>query len=151
MMVNNSSDLSAEYAADDYQLDAQVGYKLRLASQRHLEIFSRQLPDMTPTQFSVLVRLREVGEVSQNQLGRLVAMDAATTKGVIARLLDRGLLRARQDTDDMRRLQISLTNDGQAAVDVAIIKAKNITKETTEKLTVREVARLLTLLDKLQQ
>jgi DNA-binding MarR family transcriptional regulator len=151
MMVNNSSDLSAEYAADDYQLDAQVGYKLRLASQRHLEIFSRHLPDMTPTQFSVLVRLREVGEVSQNQLGRLVAMDAATTKGVIARLLDRGLLRARQDTDDMRRLQISLTNDGQAAVDVAIIKAKNITKETTEKLTVREVARLLTLLDKLQQ
>jgi len=151
MMVNNSSDLSAEYAADDYQLDAQVGYKLRLASQRHLEIFSRHLPDMTPTQFSVLARLREVGEVSQNQLGRLVAMDAATTKGVIARLLDRGLLRARQDTDDMRRLQISLTNDGQAAVDVAIIKAKNITKETTEKLTVREVARLLTLLDKLQQ
>ena len=151
MMVNNSSDLSAEYAADDYQLDGQVGYKLRLASQRHLEIFSRHLPDMTPTQFSVLVRLREVGEVSQNQLGRLVAMDAATTKGVIARLLDRGLLRARQDTDDMRRLQISLTNDGQAAVDAAIIKAKDITKETTEKLTAREVARLLTLLDKLQQ
>lgn len=151
MMVNNSSDLSAEYTADDYQLDGQVGYKLRLASQRHLEIFSRQLPDMTPTQFSVLVRLREVGEVSQNQLGRLVAMDAATTKGVIARLIDRGLLRARQDTDDMRRLQISLTNDGQAAVDAAIIKAKDITKETTEKLTAREVARLLTLLDKLQQ
>jgi len=151
MMVNNSGDLSAECAADDYQLDGQVGYKLRLASQRHLEIFSRQLPDMTPTQFSVLVRLREVGEVSQNQLGRLVAMDAATTKGVIARLIDRGLLRARQDTDDMRRLQISLTNDGQAAVDAAIIKAKDITKETTEKLTAREVARLLTLLDKLQQ
>lgn len=151
MMVNNSSDLSAEYGADDYQLDGQVGYKLRLASQRHLEIFSRQLPDMTPTQFSVLVRLREVGEVSQNQLGRLVAMDAATTKGVIARLIDRGLLRARQDTDDMRRLQISLTNDGQAAIDAAIIKAKDITKETTEKLTAREVARLLTLLDKLQQ
>ena len=73
--------------ANDYQLDDQVGYKLRLASQRHLEIFSRHLPDMTPTQFSILVRLRDVGEVSQNQLGRLVAMDAATTKGVISRLI----------------------------------------------------------------
>lgn len=151
MTVGDSRGVSAKSLADDYQLDDQVGYKLRLASQRHLEIFSRQLPDLTPTQFSVLVRLREVGEVSQNQLGRLVAMDAATTKGVIARLIDRGLLRARQDTDDMRRLQISLTNDGQAAVDAAIIKAKDITKETTEKLTAREVARLLTLLDKLQQ
>jgi len=151
MTVGDSRGVSAKSLADDYQLDDQVGYKLRLASQRHLEIFSRQLPDITPTQFSVLVRLREVGEVSQNQLGRLVAMDAATTKGVIARLMDRGLLRARQDTDDMRRLQISLTDVGQAAVEAAIIKAKDITKETTERLTSREVARLLTLLDKLQQ
>ena len=151
MTVGDSRGVSAKSLADDYQLDDQVGYKLRLASQRHLEIFSRQLPDITPTQFSVLVRLREVGEVSQNQLGRLVAMDAATTKGVIARLMDRGLLRARQDTDDMRRLQISLTDVGQAAVEAAIIKAKDITKETTERLTSREVARLLSLLDKLQQ
>jgi len=151
MTVGDSRGVSAKSLADDYQLDDQVGYKLRLASQRHLEIFSRQLPDITPTQFSVLVRLREVGEVSQNQLGRLVAMDAATTKGVIARLIDRGLLRARQDTDDMRRLQISLTDVGQAAVEAAIITAKDITKETTERLTSREVARLLTLLDKLQQ
>jgi len=151
MTVGDSRGVSAKSLADDYQLDDQVGYKLRLASQRHLEIFSRQLPDITPTQFSVLVRLREVGEVSQNQLGRLVAMDAATTKGVIDRLMDRGLLRARQDTDDMRRLQISLTDGGQAAVEAAISAAKDITKETTERLTSREVARLLTLLDKLQQ
>ncbi|MBL6774513.1 MAG: MarR family transcriptional regulator [Candidatus Puniceispirillum sp.] len=151
MTVGVSRGVSAKSPADDYQLDGQVGYKLRLASQRHLEIFSRQLPHMTPTQFSVLVRLREVGEVSQNQLGRLVAMDAATTKGVIARLLDRGLLQARQDRDDMRRLQISLTDAGQVAVDAAIITAKDITKETTERLTKREVARLLKLLDKLQQ
>jgi len=151
MTVGDSRRVSAKSLADDYQLDDQVGYKLRLASQRHLEIFSRQLPDITPTQFSVLVRLREVGEVSQNQLGRLVAMDAATTKGVIARLMDRGLLRTRQDTDDMRRLQISLTDVGQAAVEAAIITAKDITKETTERLTSREVAQLLTLLDKLQQ
>ena len=77
---------------------------MRLASQRHLEIFSRHLPDMTPTQFSILVRLRDVGEVSQNQLGRLVAMDAATTKGVISRLIDRGLVQSRQDGGDLRRL-----------------------------------------------
>ena len=39
---------------DEYRLDDQVGYKLRLASQRHLEIFSQHLSDITPTQFSIL-------------------------------------------------------------------------------------------------
>jgi len=79
----------------------------------------------------------------------LVAMDAATTKGVITRLIQRGLVRSRQDNEDKRRLQISLTDHGKKELDTATAKAKDITKETTERLTEREVARLLTLLDKL--
>ena len=149
-MTFRELDLSfAQTQASTYQLDDQVGYKLRLASQRHLEIFSRHLPEMTPTQFSILVRLSEIGEVSQNQLGRLVAMDAATTKGVVTRLIDRGLVQSRQDGEDLRRLQISLTGEGQKVVKAAIEKAQAITSETTERLTPREVARLLALLDKL--
>ena len=149
MNVFDRSHSAFHKTANDYQLEDQVGYKLRLASQRHLEIFSRHLPDITPTQFSILVRLRDVGEVSQNQLGRLVAMDAATTKGVISRLIGRGLVQSRQDGSDMRRLQISLTLEGQTKVQAAIDQARIITTETTENLTKREVARLLTLLDKL--
>ena len=114
-----------------------------------MEIFSRYLPEVTPTQFSILVRLSEVGEVSQNQLGRSVAMDAATTKGVISRLIDRGLVQSRQDGKDLRRLQISLTREGHGVVRAAIEKARTITKETTARLTPREVSRLMTLLDKL--
>ena len=149
-MTIRDSDLSfAQSYITSYQLDDQVGYKLRLANQRHLEIFSRHLPELTPTQFSILVRLCEVVEVSQNQLGRLVAMDAATTKGVITRLIDRGLVQSRQDGKDLRRLQISLTGEGQGVVKTAIEKAQAITKETTERLTPRELARLITLLDKL--
>ena len=149
MNVFDPSHSAFHKTANDYQLEDQVGYKLRLASQRHLEIFSRHLPDMTPTQFSILVRLRDVGEVSQNQLGRLVAMDAATTKGVISRLIDRGMVQSRQDGADLRRLQISLTIEGHAKVQAAVDQAGIITKETTENLTKRELARLLTLLDKL--
>ena len=149
MNVFDPSHSAVHKTANDYQLEDQIGYKLRLASQRHLEIFSRYLPDMTPTQFSILARLFEVGEVSQNQLGRLVAIDAATTKGVVTRLIDRGLVQSRRDGKDLRRLQISLTGQGQGAVGNAIEKAQAITKETTERLTPRELARLSTLLDKL--
>ena len=149
MNVFDPSHSAVHKTANDYQLEVQVGYKLLLASQRHLAIFSRHLPDMTPTQFSILVRLREVGEVSQNQLGRLVAMDAATTKGVISRLIDRCLVQTRQDGADLRRLQISLTPEGQTKIQAAIDQARIITQETTKNLTKRELARLLALLDKL--
>ena len=132
-----------------YQLEAQIGYKLRLANQRHLEIFSRLITDFTPTQFSVLVRLNDVGAVSQNQLGRLVGMDAATTKGVVNRLVDKGLVKTRPDGADMRRLVISLTDQGVAALAKAVPMAHRITTETTAKLTRREAARLCALLDKL--
>ena len=132
-----------------YQLEAQIGYKLRLANQRHLEIFSRLITDFTPTQFSVLVRLNDVGAVSQNQLGRLVGMDAATTKGVVNRLVDKGLVKTRPDGADMRRLVISLTDEGVAALAKTVPIAHRITSETTAKLTRREAARLCALLDKL--
>jgi len=134
---------------DDYRLDDQVGYKLRLASQRHLEIFSQHLSDITPTQFSILARLYEVGEASQNQLGRLVAMDAATTKGVIARLLEKNLVEARADPNDARRLQISLTEAGRELTIDAIEKARKITEDTVANLNGRDVKRLLELLDKI--
>ena len=149
MTIRESDFFLDQSYINSYQLDDQVGYKLRLANQRHLEIFSRHLPEVTPTQFSILVRLCEVGEVSQNQLGRLVAMDAATTKGVITRLIDRGLVQARQDGQDLRRLQISLTHEGHRVLRTAIKKAQAITEETTERLTSREALRLMTLLDKL--
>ena len=123
---------------DDYILDEQVGYKLRLASQRHLEIFSRHLPSLTPTQFSILARLYEVGECSQNQLGRMVAMDAATTKGVIARLIERGLVHVEDDPVDLRRLKISLTQVGLDLTISSIEKAKNITADTVQNVLKRQ-------------
>ena len=56
-----------------YLLDDQIGYLMRLATQRHTSIFQDKMSEgLTPTQFSVVVRLAEVGPSSQNQLGRLV-------------------------------------------------------------------------------
>ena len=134
---------------DKYRLDDQVGYKLRQATQRHLEIFSQHMSDVTPTQFSILARLYEVGETSQNQLGRLAAMDAATTKGVISRLIEKQLVEARADPNDLRRLQISLTDAGRELTILSIRQAKKITAETVANLNEREVRRLLELLNKI--
>jgi DNA-binding MarR family transcriptional regulator len=81
-----------------YSLDEQVGYLLRLASQRHAVIFLEQISEnLTPTQFSTLMRISEGGELSQNHLGRLASMDVATVKGVVDRLKTKELVQSRSD------------------------------------------------------
>lgn len=134
---------------DGYVLEEQIGFKLRVANQRHLEIFASTLPDVTPTQFATLVKLRECGVLSQNHLGRLVAMDAATTKGVIDRLRKKGLVATEPSTSDLRRLDISLTPEGAAFVAATIPVARSISARTTQNLSAAEQAQLLALLDRL--
>ena len=75
-----------------YVLDDQVGFLMRVAMQRHTAIFmSRMIEGLTQTQFAALAKLYEVGPCSQNHLGRLIYLDAATIKGVVDRLRVRGL------------------------------------------------------------
>lgn len=136
---------------EPYQLDRQIGYLLRLANQRHLEIFSELLPELTPTQFSVLVKLHEVSDLSQNELGRQVGMDAATTNGVIERLNRKALIQSKTDQNDRRRLRISLTAKGRSTIRKSIVTAKNITNRTLKGLSTREAQQLENLLVKLQQ
>ncbi|MGY4409921.1 DNA-binding MarR family transcriptional regulator [Bradyrhizobium sp. LB7.1] len=77
-------------AKPSYVLDEQVGFILRQVWQRHSAIFSREIgTNITPTQWAALSKLVETGPCSQNQLGRLTAMDVATIKGVIDRLTRR--------------------------------------------------------------
>ena len=87
--------------------------------------------------------------LSQNHLGRLVAMDAATTKGVIDRLRKKGLVATEPSTSDLRRLDISLTPEGAAFVAATIPVARSISARTTQNLSAAEQAQLLALLDRL--
>lgn len=132
-----------------YRLEDQIGFKLRLASQRHLEIFASALPEATPTQFAVLAKLFERGTLSQNQLGREVGMDAATTKGVVDRMRSKGWVQSAPSQTDLRRLEISLSAQGRQFAVEAIARAGRISEITLSNLTPREAERLLALLDKL--
>lgn len=134
-----------------YRLEEQVGYILRQASQRHASIFAARIPEqLTTTQFATLVRLQEVGPCSQNQLGRLTAMDGATIKGVTDRLIQRGFVAATVDPEDGRRRMLALTSDGVGVVARAIPAGLDITAETLEPLTEGEREQFLTLLKKLR-
>lgn len=132
-----------------YQLDDQVGYLLRRAQQRHLSIFSEHIPDFTPTQFAALARLHEAGALSQNELGRQAAMDAATIKGVIDRLRKRGLVSTRRDDRDQRRIYLDLTVEGRKQYLAQVARAATVTAHTVSRLSEIEHAQLISLLKKL--
>ena len=137
-------------AKSEYRLDDQVGFLLRVAMQRHTSIFmSRIIRGLTQTQFAALARLREVRPCSQNQLGRLIYLDAATTKGVVDRLEARGFVTARPDASDRRRRAIALTDMGRAVADAAVKVARQITRQTLTPLTAVEQRAVIRLLRKL--
>src|SRR5215471_8876642 len=134
----------------EYRLDDQVGFLLRVAMQRHTAIFmSKIVRGLTQTQFAALAKLREVGPCSQNQLGRLIYLDAATTKGVVDRLEARGFISARPDAHDRRRRAIALTEKGRTAADAAVKVARQITRDTLTPLSAAEQRTVIRLLRKL--
>jgi DNA-binding MarR family transcriptional regulator len=133
-----------------YLLDEQIGFLLRVAMQRHTAIFmSRMVEQLTQTQFAALAKLYEVGPCSQNQLGRLIYLDAATIKGVVDRLSGRGFVTALSDPKDRRRLAVALTARGKTATEDAIKVAAEITGETLAPLTADEQRLVTRLLKKL--
>ena len=140
-------------AKDGYILERQAGHLLRRAHQRHSAIFQEKIGDvqLTPLQFAALVKLRDLKEVSQNHLGRLTAMDAATMQGVIKRLASRSLIKRRPDPDDRRRLIVSLSSEGYELVNSLVSSGSDITAQTLEPLCPAERKQFLDLLRKLAQ
>lgn len=141
----------AKPTAGNYVLEDQVGHLLRRAHQRHAAIFLENIgaAQLTPLQFAALVKLGDIGEASQNHLGRLTAMDAATMQGVIRRLLGRRLIDRRPDPGDRRRLQLTLTDEGRALIDDCVTAGHAISERTLEPLTASERRAFLDLLRRL--
>jgi len=134
-----------------YILDEQIGFILRQVWQRHATIFARDIGiNLTSAQWAAVSKLAETGPCSQNQLGRLTAMDVATIKGVIDRLTARGLTETSPDPEDGRRLLVSLTRAGQQMAEKAAPNALAITRETLAPLDAKERETLVALLGKLR-
>lgn len=133
-----------------YRLDDQIGFVMRLANQRHTALFATlMIEGLTPPQFGMLARLRELGPCSPQRLGRLLHLDLPTVKGVIDRLMGRGFVLSAQDPQDRRRRAVGLTERGLAVADAAIDAGRDITTRTLAPLSAEESEQLIALLRKL--
>jgi DNA-binding MarR family transcriptional regulator len=136
---------------DGYVVEDQVGFLMRRANQRHTAIFADAMAaaELTPTQFTALVKVVELGAVTQNHLGRLSAMDPATIQGVVRRLMDRDLVFRTADPLDRRAIVLAPTPAGLALAQKAVVAARRITRATLDPLTADERRQLLSLLQKI--
>jgi DNA-binding MarR family transcriptional regulator len=135
-----------------YVIEDQIGHLLRRAHQRATAIFLAELGErfqITPTQYAALVKLHDLGEQSQNQLGRLTAMDPATIQGVIKRLQERSLIERSGDPGDKRRTTLRLSAAGAELVAAMIPFGLRVSAVTLEPLSAEEREVLLALLRRL--
>jgi MarR family transcriptional regulator, lower aerobic nicotinate degradation pathway regulator len=134
-----------------YHLEEQVGYVLRRAHQKATSIFNSVMSGfgVTPTQFAALAKLDDLGRVSQNELGRLTAMDPATIWGVINRLNKQGYIAQSPDPKDARLVMLELTEAGRAATLAMKSVAAEVSRETLADFTEEEGRQLVRLLGRL--
>lgn len=134
-----------------YVLEDQIGHLIRRAHQRHTALFMAMIGDaqVTTTQYAALVKLYEMGELSQNHLGRLTAMDPATIQGVIRRLTARKLIAHRPDRNDKRRRCLSLTAAGRDLVGRLLANGPKVSQATLDPLSPDEQRQIVALLKRL--
>src|SRR5580692_1733731 len=133
--------------ASSYDLDNQIGFRLRLAMQKHTDIFFKNMDvGLTQAQFAAMARLQTTGACSQNKLGRSVGLDTASMVGVIRRLKARKLISIVKNKEDRRRVIIDLTASGRALVAKAIAMGTRANEQTLSPLTQAQRKQLISLL-----
>ena len=128
-----------------------MGHLLRRNYQRHLAIFQAAAADrqLTSVQFVTLCAISDYGPSSQAQLVNSTAIDQATIRGIISRLVERKLIKLSADPSDKRKVVASLTGQGRLLLQEMIPSAREITIETVAPLNPAEREALMFLLRKL--
>ena len=138
-------------ALADFVVEDHVGFLLRRAHQRHVALFTSAVAhaELTPTQFTALLKTVQLGRITQNLLGRHAAMDPATIQGVVQRLIARGLIRRSRDPLDRRTAVLEGTEAGVALIASVVACARHAHEAALAPLTAEEQVQLLALLRKM--
>ena len=140
-----------ERAGTDGGLYASPEFLFRRAHQIASAAFSeacRHL-DLTPSQYSALVMLRQVGDASQNELGRMIALDRSTMSIVMRSLTERRLVREAADPADKRRKRLQLTDIGRLVLSEAERLSAKSNADMLAALGEEKASQLLSLLRQL--
>lgn len=143
--------IDARIAAVGYDLDLHPAHIIRKVHQRATTCFQQVMAgeDLTPTQFAALATILRHGDVSQNHLGRLTAMDPSTISLVVRKLRKLGLVARGASTTDQRMVIITLTDKGVDYTLDRLTKSREVGDLLLASLSAAEQAMLLELLQRI--
>ena len=105
-----------ETSADWLALDRQLCFALYAASLAMTKAYKPLLDPLglTYPQYLVLLVLWEADDLTVSQLGQRLTLDSGTLTPLLKRLAQLGLLQRQRDTQDERRVRVSLSPAGRA-------------------------------------
>lgn len=143
--------------AQDYHLQSQIGFRLRVASQIAVERFTElfglepETAKITTSQFAVLAVLWDAADLSHKEVAQRTSMDMPTLNGLLKRLLARGLVTVNVAEKDKRYRVINLTKEGRALAEHLRARGHIVSQQVLETLPEADRALLLDLLSRLIQ
>lgn len=137
--------------ANSFDIHQAPGHLIRRAHQRAVALFMEETLgcDVTPVQFAILNALLQESGKDQITVAGRVALDAATSGSVIARLEARGWVRRENDPQDRRCKLLWITPQGEQIARQLLAAAQRTQERLIESLDSAERAQLLQLLTKL--
>ena len=141
----------AAYQASGYDLSTHPAHMIRRAHQRATFYFQQVMngQDLTPTQHAALATLLKHGELSQNHLGRLTAMDPSTISIVVRKLLKSGFIERRGSKKDQRLAMIRLTEEGTRFSIARLADSMEVARRVLAPLSAAEQRMLIDLLHRI--
>lgn len=145
------ADALRAYQASGYDLPTHPAHMIRRAHQRATFYFQQVMngQDLTPTQQAALATLLKHGELSQNHLGRLTAMDPSTISIVVRKLVKNGLIERRGSKKDQRLAMIRLTEQGTRFSIDRLADAMEVARRVLAPLSPKEQRTLIALLHRI--
>lgn len=102
------------------RVEAALGLLLRRSTRAHLyEGLVEEIEGVDETTYPVLSGISRLEPVSTTRLADEIGIDRTATTRYAARLEKAGLVERRPDSTDLRSTLLSLTPEGQAAIEVA--------------------------------
>ncbi len=141
-------EIARRYAATGYDLPNHPAHVIRRAHQRATMRFQELMGHhgLTPTQLAALATVLRHGEVSQNQLGRMTAMDPSTISIVVRRLLKLGLVVGVASESDQRLSLIRMTPKGVRTTLPLLEESNEVARRVLSPLSAAEQKVFLALL-----
>ncbi|HEY2377649.1 MAG TPA: MarR family transcriptional regulator [Gemmatimonadaceae bacterium] len=105
-------------------VDVVDGLRRIVHALHHSHRLAEQRWELSAAQLLVLQRLAEAPTLSVNELADRTFTHQSTVSVVVARLVDRGLVRRSRADDDARRAELALTSSGRALLRRAMSSAQ---------------------------